>query len=75
MSLAEFQQWRDDNSRIFLLTSKSYSANKYYIINGSPIIHSPVAQSVERVAVNHLVGSSSLSRGAIDFKGLEKFTL
>jgi hypothetical protein len=26
--------------------------------------HSPVAQSVERVAVNHLVGSSSLSRGA-----------
>jgi hypothetical protein len=29
------------------------------------LIHlSPVAQSVERVAVNHLVGSSSLSRGA-----------
>ena len=27
--------------------------------------YSPVAQQVERVAVNHLVGSSSLSRGAI----------
>jgi hypothetical protein len=26
--------------------------------------HSPVAQSVERVAVNHLVGGSSPSRGA-----------
>jgi hypothetical protein len=26
--------------------------------------YSPVAQLVERVAVNHLVGSSSLSRGA-----------
>ena len=29
---------------------------------------SPVAQLVERVAVNHLVGSSSLSRGATKIK-------
>ena len=27
-------------------------------------VHSPIAQSVEQVAVNHPVGSSSLSRGA-----------
>jgi hypothetical protein len=29
------------------------------------ILPSPVAQSVEQVAVNHLVGGSSPSRGAI----------
>ena len=32
--------------------------------------HSPVAQLVEQVAVNHLVGGSSPSRGANKFKGL-----
>ena len=31
---------------------------------------SPVAQSAERVAVNHLVGGSSPSRGVSVFKGL-----
>ena len=37
----------------------------------SPVTgYSPVAQQVERVAVNHLVGGSSPSRGARKHEGL-----
>ena len=36
-----------------------------YFVYYTKYKRSPVAQLVERVAVNHLVGSSSLSRGAI----------
>ena len=38
------------------------------LIDLSDIFCSSVAQSVERVAVNHLVGGSSPSRGARDMK-------
>src|SRR5208337_700511 len=37
--------------------------------------HSPVAQLVERVAVNHLVGGSSPSRGARKKPGVGRFRL
>ncbi len=36
--------------------------------------YSPVAQQVERVAVNHLVGGSSPSRGARKYEGLAVFS-
>ena len=35
--------------------------------------NSPVAQLVEQVAVNHPVGSSSLSRGANNYQGFSHF--
>ena len=38
------------------------------ILVPQPAAHSPVAQLVERVAVNHLVGGSSPSRGARKIK-------
>ncbi len=51
-----------------ILLSKSVDESKLTCYIGAPCeLRSPIAQLVEQVAVNHLVASSSLARGASFF--------
>ena len=58
----------------YLLTHKTISDKRRFLLVWSGLnglmdrLYSPVAQLVEQVAVNHLVGGSSPSRGASEFK-------